>query len=53
MVALRADGGGSIVDHQVGHSESLEVNEEVFIIIWLLLQIEVYDSISKIIVTFL
>ena len=53
LEALRAAGAGSIVDHQVGHCESLRVNEEVFVVVWLLLQVEVDDCVSQIIVTFL
>ena len=53
LEALRAAGAGPIVDHQVGHGESLRVNEEVFVVVRLLLQIEVDDGVAKIIVTFL
>ena len=53
LEALRAARADSIVDHQVGHSKGLRVNEEVFVVVWLLLQIEVDDCVSEIIVTFL
>lgn len=33
LEALRANGADSIVDHQIGHSESLRINEEIFIIV--------------------
>ena len=53
LEALGAEGASSIVDHQISHGERLRVNEEVFVVVWLLLQIEVDDSVSKIIVAFL
>ena len=53
LEALRANGAYSIVYHQIGHSESLGINEEIFIIVRLSLEIEVDDSVAKIIVAFL
>ena len=53
LEALGAEGASSIVDHQISHGERLRVNEEVFVVVGLLLQVEVDDSITKIIVALL
>ena len=53
LEAFRAAGADPIVDLQVGHGKSLRVNEQIFVVVWNPLQIEVDDSVSEIIVAFL